>query len=114
MKYRWLLPTVILIILITAQGLRYTTEASKSIDEYAVKWVRDRWTTDTWIFGYSFENTGKRLATLETEYSEKKQEAANSRGKILTWTWRVASGAVALWLAVSFFKDYKSMIDKQQ
>ncbi len=97
---RWIVPLVILALLLTASAFRWKEEASKTGDEWVVKWERDTWTRDLWLRGYAIEGSGMRLSLPERLYTDKKHDAAYAKMNTLSTARDIAVGIVIVWLAI--------------
>lgn len=92
--YRWIIPLLVLIALLTANSYRWTdTLASKTCDDYVLKWSQDTWTGHYWASVFTItEGAWKCPANQDNK------PAVYRDTETLTWCWRVAVAGTVIWL----------------
>lgn len=96
-RHSWLIPLIVLAVLLTANSYRWTdTLASKTCDDYVLKWSQDTWTGHYWVSVFTItEGTWKCPANQDNK------PAVYRDTEVFTWCWRVAVGAASLWLIIA-------------
>ena len=109
MKYRCVLPLLIMVLLLLAMSVRYDVKKTTS-EGYIFEWKTDRWTGDIWW--YQYRPAGEiRLSLVvpnEKAASWKEEDAAALKNTIAMSVWGVLSVISFIWFLVSIRKDYRA------
>jgi len=99
---RWYLPASLLIILVLAFVFRWHIEATQSISDGRLHWVRDRWTGRLWLRAYAVSKgdpfSGSVPVPTGGETLDGIRAAERVRRDDLTLCWTVAVILTSLWL----------------
>lgn len=102
MNKKWLCPLIILLILLAAYGMRWSTDAFTVHSLAVTKWKTDRWIGNTWRYHYSPGNESVVLIIPNDPSSRLIRNdltnAAYRRQNIATGIWIVLFSASAGWL----------------
>lgn len=116
MNRRWVIPAVLLALLVLALTFRWDTEASKTTDTAAVKWVRDRWTGRLWARTYLIGRDGIKAGEvliskgifplpngmlLPDQSPWPVSKYAKMERWIVSGAWATLTGACLVWLTLS-------------
>jgi hypothetical protein len=110
-RYKWIIPVVILVLLVAANAYRWDNNmASKTFDTGVVKWSQDRWTGHYWFSVYTIIHDKKKPEESNLAFkapADRKNDDRVCRDtEVLTWCWRVATGAAALWLVFALIREW--------
>ena len=111
MERRWIVPTVILLLLILAGVFRWSVEAQTTTDGEVTKWKRDRWTGALWLSNYNAGNSYEVLANIyrlgeQSELSDISNKAHRVRD-VLAMIWYSLTGIFAVWTFVEVMKTIR-------
>lgn len=114
MRYKWIIPAVILVLLFAANEMRWREDlAWKTCDDGVVKWSQDRWTGHYWFSGYTLvlDEQKPEESNLAGKFPTDLKSADQIRRdtEILTWCWRVATGAAAFWLVFVLIREWAAV-----
>lgn len=103
-------PALLLVVLLVAYATRWQVVASRTQDFAAVKWVRDRWTGETWIRMYLPNKVEERPGSVPDDNASNpflalsqdgaRKRAVDKRDRF-TNTYYVTLALVATWLFVA-------------
>lgn len=131
LKKSWFLPLVILIVLLSANSLRWKTEATLQKEFEIVIWTRDRWTGQVWMVRHTTsgsitsEFVGRRAGSMSLgsginyiRYPGARQEVRdealikNDRADAI---WTISTIIVGVWLAVAVVgESYEASLERRR
>jgi len=98
---RWVLPSIILILLFLAFAFRWEEGPRRTADKYTViTYKHDRWLNQDWAKIYTFIKDPPQLIAKEMPLQHRKIER-----DVLTLFWFLAVTLVSIWLYFSIKKD---------
>lgn len=106
MGKRWIVPLILLAIIATASFFRWEVLDEKVIGDEVVKWERDRWTNEVWLFRYTLYGAPvekSRQLARDTAGTDVSARAAR-REIILTRTMDILVMILILWMVTELLR----------